>query len=149
MRAAIDELAATAGGRRVAVLGDMLELGREAPRMHREIGEHASARGVDVLVGVGELAAQSAAAFAAARQRTAQSAAGEIHTTADAREAAGVLAALVRDGDTVLVKGSRGVGLELVAQRLREERAPLGADAAAVAGARAGAPALSAGAERR
>ena len=56
MRAAIDDLAETADARRVAVLGDMLELGPEAPRLHAEIGAHAQARGVELLVTVGPLA---------------------------------------------------------------------------------------------
>ena len=60
MRAALDDLAETAPGRRVAVLGDMLELGPEERRFHREIGAHAAARGVDVLVTVGPLAAEMA-----------------------------------------------------------------------------------------
>ena len=67
MRAAIDDLAETARGRRVAVLGDMLELGAEAPALHREIGEHAGERGVELLVAVGPLAAEIAAGFAGER----------------------------------------------------------------------------------
>ena len=56
MRAAIDDLAATAPGRRVAVLGDMLELGGRVARFHREIGAYAAAQGVELLVTVGALA---------------------------------------------------------------------------------------------
>ena len=56
MRAALDELAASEGARRVAVLGEMLELGGEERRLHREIGEYARARGVDLLLTVGPLA---------------------------------------------------------------------------------------------
>jgi UDP-N-acetylmuramoyl-tripeptide--D-alanyl-D-alanine ligase len=107
MRAAIDDLAETAPARRVAVLGDMLELGPEAPRFHREIGEHASARGVDVLVTVGVMGTETRAGFSA-----------EGYSVADAAAAAELLRGLLRDGDTVLVKGSRGVGLERVAEIL-------------------------------
>jgi UDP-N-acetylmuramoyl-tripeptide--D-alanyl-D-alanine ligase len=120
MRAAIDELAETAPGRRVAVLGDMLELGREAPTLHREIGLHASSRGVQVLVTVGPLAAAMGGAFG-----------GETHAVADARAAAELLSDLLREGDTVLLKGSRGVGLERVADALDGAGAP----AQALAGA--------------
>jgi UDP-N-acetylmuramoyl-tripeptide--D-alanyl-D-alanine ligase len=111
MRAALDELAATAGGRRVAVLGDMLELGPGESRFHEEIGEHARDRGVDVLVTVGPRAAHMATPFA-----------GETHTAADAAEAAGVVTGLVAPGDTVLVKASRGVGLEVVTEALQATR---------------------------
>jgi len=109
MRAAIDDLAETAPGRRVAVLGDMLELGAAAPRFHREIGEHATARGVELLVTVGPLAAEICEGFA-----------GEAHAHAVPVAAAAVdlLRTLLREGDTVLVKGSRGVGLERVAEAL-------------------------------
>jgi len=65
MCAALDDLAETAPARRVAVLGDMLELGPDAPRYHREIGEYASARGVELLVTVGPLAAEMRATFSA------------------------------------------------------------------------------------
>ena len=108
MRAAIDDLAETAPARRVAVLGEMLELGPDSPRLHREIGEHASARGVALLVAVGPLAAQMTAGFA-----------GESRSVADAVAASEIVGGLLRAGDTVLVKGSRGVGLELVVASLR------------------------------
>jgi len=107
MRAAIDELAAAAPGRRVAVLGDMLELGPQAPELHRQLGAHAARRGVDLLVTVGPLAENMLAAFA-----------GEARAVADADAAAEALGELLRSGDTVLVKGSRGVALERVAEAL-------------------------------
>jgi UDP-N-acetylmuramoyl-tripeptide--D-alanyl-D-alanine ligase len=107
MRAAIDELAETDASRRVAVLGDMLELGTEAPGFHREIGAHAAERGVELLVTVGPLAALMRGGFD-----------GEVHSVADAPAAAELLPGLLRAGDVVLVKGSRGVGLELIARAL-------------------------------
>jgi UDP-N-acetylmuramoyl-tripeptide--D-alanyl-D-alanine ligase len=111
MRAAIEDLTKTATARRVAVLGDMLELGREAgPHLHREVGAYASMHGVDLLVTVGPLAAEMAAAFD-----------GQAHRVPDAQAAGELLGGLLREGDTVLVKGSRGVGLERVAQMLEAE----------------------------
>ncbi len=107
MRAALDDLAETASGRRVGVLGDMLELGPGAAELHREIGLYADARGVELLLSVGPLAAEMRGAFA-----------GESHAAADAEGAAALLGDLLRDDDTVLVKGSRGVGLERVATAL-------------------------------
>ena len=112
MRAAIDDLAATASARRVAVLGDMLELGPEERRFHRELGEYATGQ-IDVLVTVGPLARELGETFA-----------GEAHSVPDAAAAAGLLQGLLRDGDTVLVKGSRGVGLERVAEILAPDRQP-------------------------
>ncbi|MGA8363639.1 MAG: UDP-N-acetylmuramoyl-tripeptide--D-alanyl-D-alanine ligase, partial [Solirubrobacteraceae bacterium] len=108
MRSAIDDLAETASGRRVAVLGDMLELGPDERRFHHEIGAYAAARDVDVLVTVGPLAAEMATAFAH----------DETHSVADAPAAAELLERVLAAGDTVLVKGSRGVGLERVGQAL-------------------------------
>ncbi|HEY5342490.1 MAG TPA: UDP-N-acetylmuramoyl-tripeptide--D-alanyl-D-alanine ligase [Solirubrobacteraceae bacterium] len=117
MRAAIDDLTETVSGpapaRRLAVLGDMLELGLEAgPTLHREVAEYASARGVDVLIAVGPLAAEMVGAFD-----------GETHSVPDAGAAGELLGGLLREGDTVLVKGSRGVGLERVGQALEAEGA--------------------------
>jgi UDP-N-acetylmuramoyl-tripeptide--D-alanyl-D-alanine ligase len=110
MRAALDELAVTAAGRRVAVLGDMLELGEGERAFHREVGVLARERGVDLLVTVGPLAAAMLDGYD-----------GVGHAVADAAEAASILPELLEPGDTVLVKGSRGVGLEAVAEALAED----------------------------
>jgi UDP-N-acetylmuramoyl-tripeptide--D-alanyl-D-alanine ligase len=109
MRAALEELATTARGRRVAVLGDMLELGAaDEERFHRELGEQASAAGVDLLVTVGPLSTLTGEAFAGGEHRHAD----------DAQAAAALLRNALSPGDTVLIKGSRGVALERVAAEL-------------------------------
>jgi UDP-N-acetylmuramoyl-tripeptide--D-alanyl-D-alanine ligase len=103
MRAALDHLASSpVRGRRLAVLGEMRELGPGAAAYHREVGEHARRRGVELLIGVGELAREFAP---------------DEHVK-DAEAAAELLADRLQPGDAVLVKGSRAVGLELVAERL-------------------------------
>ncbi|MGZ4279497.1 MAG: UDP-N-acetylmuramoyl-tripeptide--D-alanyl-D-alanine ligase [Solirubrobacteraceae bacterium] len=107
MRAALDDLAASASGRRVAVLGDMLELGPLEAHYHAEVGEQARAAGVDVLVAVGPRAARMADGYG-----------DGMLAVPDAAAAAALLPRVVRPGDTVLVKGSRGVGLEVVAPAL-------------------------------
>ena len=93
--------------RRVAVLGDMLELGPDERRFHAEVGAHARERGVELLIAVGPRAAAMLPPFG-----------GEAHAVPDAQAAAALLPTLVRSGDTVLVKASRGVGLEVVADAL-------------------------------
>jgi UDP-N-acetylmuramoyl-tripeptide--D-alanyl-D-alanine ligase len=108
MRAALDDLAASAPGRRVAVLGDMLELGPGETGFHQDLGALATTLGVDLLVTVGPLAAHIGDTFEGGPQ----------HNVADARGAAELVPGLLAPGDTVLVKGSRGVGLEVVAQAL-------------------------------
>jgi UDP-N-acetylmuramoyl-tripeptide--D-alanyl-D-alanine ligase len=115
MRAAIEHLAAVAdrrGAQRVvAVLGDMRELGPQAPRFHRAIGAQAAAAGVDLLVAVGAHASDYVSGFG-----------GPAHEAPDAERAAQLAASLVREGDVVLVKASRGVGLERVTRELQAAR---------------------------
>jgi UDP-N-acetylmuramoyl-tripeptide--D-alanyl-D-alanine ligase len=106
MRAALDDLAASASGRRVAVLGDMLELGPDEARFHAEVGAHARESGVDLLVAVGPRAAHFADGY------------GEVLALPDAQTAAETVPGLLQPGDTVLLKASRGVGLEVVARAL-------------------------------
>jgi UDP-N-acetylmuramoyl-tripeptide--D-alanyl-D-alanine ligase len=96
--------------RRLAVLGDMLELGPESPRFHRQGGLAAARLGFDPVAGVGELARELAAG---AREGGAAAA-----WLPDAGVAADWAAAAVRPGDVVLVKGSRGIGLDAVVRRL-------------------------------
>jgi len=117
-RAALSALLDVAGGRTVAVLGDMLELGAYAVEGHREVGREAARLGVDVLVAAGDLARE--AAREAVRSGMEEDA---VHVCDDNEDAARAVAALVRDGDTVLVKGSRGSHMEVVVRRLRALRA--------------------------
>ena len=104
MRAALDHLAALDGDRRIAVLGEMAELGPEAPGYHAEVGEHARAHGIDLLIGVGEPARDYA----------------PDELVGDPEEAAELLGAQLEPGDAILVKGSRSAGLEGVAEALGE-----------------------------
>lgn len=107
----LDTLAASApSGRRVLVMGDMLELGPEGPAFHRSSGELAARSGVALLVGVGPL---SRHAVEAGRH-----AGIDAHGADDAAHAARLVPPLIRPGDLVVVKGSRGVKLELVVEAL-------------------------------
>src|SRR4051794_1171340 len=102
MRAALEHFVVRAGDRRrIAVLGDMLELGPSAPAYHREIRDLVQELGIEHVIAVGELAREYG---------------GDWVATAD--EAAARLGAELRPGDAVLVKGSLGVGLAVVAENL-------------------------------
>jgi len=110
MAAALAALSGTpTGGRRIAVLGDMRELGVFSDDAHAEIGRRAVAAHVDVLIGVGVGGRVIA---------TAATPALDVRTAADAGEALEILRSLVVPGDAVLVKASRAVGLEVVAEAL-------------------------------
>jgi UDP-N-acetylmuramoyl-tripeptide--D-alanyl-D-alanine ligase len=108
MRAALDNLG-LARGRRVAVLGGMGELGPNSAEFHREVAEHAEAAGVELLIAVGKLATQYRGGFG-----------GEFMHVDAADSVAGLVRDVARPGDTVLVKGSRSVGLEAVGEGLVE-----------------------------
>jgi len=107
---ALESAGLLAGGRRLAVLGDMLELGPAGPRFHRESGEQAARLGFSPLAGVGELSRELVAG--------AKEAGAEAVWLPDAAAAAEWAAAEVREGDVLLVKGSRGVKLDGVVRRL-------------------------------
>jgi UDP-N-acetylmuramoyl-tripeptide--D-alanyl-D-alanine ligase len=110
MTAALAHLDSLAGSRRkIAVLGGMAELGAEATAYHRVVGSEIAQAGVAALVAVGALAAVYA--------ETADDV--ESHHVETAAEAADVVARIVEPGDVVLIKGSRAVGLEAVAAKLR------------------------------
>ncbi len=103
--------------RRVAVLGEMLELGDRAIALHEAVGRSAARGGIDVLltVGGGPAAALAMAAIDAGMPANA------VRHFAASDEAAGAAADIVRPGDLVLVKGSRGVGTDRVVERLEAE----------------------------
>jgi len=112
LEAAVVALGMAPGRRRLAVLGDMLELGATGPALHRERGAALPGR-VDVVVGVGTLAKEI---LEGARQ--AGLAGARLHHFPDSAAAAAALGSIVEPGDGVLVKGSRGVRLEAVVDAL-------------------------------
>ncbi len=99
--------------RKIAILGDMYELGTRAFDGHREVGEAAADRQVDVLVTVGGLAREIA--LGATLSETPPAEIISFNTTGEAIE---ILGKVVRTGDVVLVKGSRGVKLEGIVEYL-------------------------------
>ncbi|TDA70476.1 MAG: UDP-N-acetylmuramoyl-tripeptide--D-alanyl-D-alanine ligase [Clostridia bacterium] len=116
--AALEVLRQLPAGRRIAVLGDMLELGPYAETAHRETGKKAAEIGADLLIGVGQMAA-----YLVAGARQAGLSAEAARAFGDREEAAGWLAPRLAAGDVVLVKGSRGMEMEKLVEQLQAGRA--------------------------
>ena len=110
---------ATGSARKVAILGEMLELGEHAARLHADSGRAAAAAGLDLLIAVGGDAARALADAAVAAGMPVSSVA-LVPTSAAAADLA---LTRVRPGDLVLVKGSRGIRTDLVVERLKVEYA--------------------------
>ena len=110
VEAMLEVLRRTSARRRIAVLGEMRELGVRSRELHRRIGQAVSAAGLDYLVAVGGDAVEIAAAADVP---------GEFHDYP--QEAARALAGQLRPGDALLLKASRGVGLERVRDALLAE----------------------------
>jgi len=124
VRAALDHLiraAGARGGRPVAVLGDMLELGPEAEAYHEEAGAYAAAVGVKSLWGVGPLARATAQGFQAAWEAKTGCEGEWARGHVGSSEETSTIAAGLREGDVVLFKGSRGMHLEKMVQWVVEE----------------------------
>jgi UDP-N-acetylmuramoyl-tripeptide--D-alanyl-D-alanine ligase len=120
LKTALETMAAATGSaRKIAVLGEMLELGGHGARLHAECGRAAAESGLDLLIAVGGAGAQ-AMAFAARNAGMETAAIVYVATSAAAAEIAGEK---VRPGDLVLVKGSRGIRTDLVVDRLKAEYA--------------------------
>ena len=109
--------AATGSARKIAVLGEMLELGAHAARLHQECGRAAAAAGLHFLIAVGGGAAGE---LAAAAVQSGMPAANVVHVPSKT-DAIALAVQRVRPGDLVLVKGSRGIGLDAVVERLTAE----------------------------
>jgi len=112
MEAALDVLSNETSSRRVAVLGDIFEMGDFAPPAHEELGKSA-AKKADVLVCAGENAAYMAKGAEAL---------GEVHYFKTTDEAADAINGIVKDGDTVLIKASRGMHFEKIFNKITEGR---------------------------
>lgn len=102
--------------RRVAVLGDMLELGDYAAKAHRDIGSSLKDHGVEVLVTVGSLACGIADGA-----KSAGFPSGSIHCYSDSAEAGRRIREQLSDGDAILIKGSRAVKMEEIVRVLQSE----------------------------
>jgi UDP-N-acetylmuramoyl-tripeptide--D-alanyl-D-alanine ligase len=108
VHAALDHLAALAG-KRILVFGNMAELGPTGPALHKEIGEYARGR-CDMLFAIGDLASEAATAFGRDGRRV-----------ADVEAARAALDPLLAADVTVLVKGSRVMGLDRLVRTLEAE----------------------------
>jgi UDP-N-acetylmuramoyl-tripeptide--D-alanyl-D-alanine ligase len=112
-RAMVDVLRETPARRRIAVLGEMLELGQSTEPLHREVGKYLTERGIDVLLGV-----RGAARFMVEEAVRAGLSDGAAYFFEDPTAAGDFLRGMLRQGDAVLFKGSRGVRVERALERI-------------------------------
>lgn len=114
MQAALETLKDMPGKRKIAILGDMLEIGKYAIEAHERVGELAG-KFADVLITVGPRAK-----FIAESAKEAGMKRNNIHSFDDSDEASKVVQEFIRKGDVVLVKGSRAIALDKVVREIRE-----------------------------
>ena len=128
-RAMLDVLRETPARRRIAVLGEMLELGRWSESLHRDVGTYAAKSGIDVLVGI-----RGEACHLVDAARQAGLAVDAAFFFAGAEEAGERLRGIARPGDVILFKGSRGTHVEHALERFlaRPNRPAKGAEAPAI-----------------
>lgn len=113
MKAAID-LLATAPGRKVAILGDMFELGENEKAMHGEVGQYAAEKGIDLILCVGGLSASM-------YEEAVKNGGNARHFEAR-EELEEVLGNLLQPGDTVLVKASHSMAFENIVKNIQENK---------------------------
>lgn len=114
VKAALNTLSAMESSRRIAVLGDMLELGSYSVAAHSECGKYAAEKGIDILFAYGKESENTAKAAA-------ESGIGEIYTFSDENALADKLLHVIKSGDAVLFKASRGMKLENIIHILYEK----------------------------
>lgn len=112
MKAAIDVLISTSGVRRVAILGDMFELGIDSGKYHKEIGRYAALKGADLVIAVG-----NNAEMIAEGSREVIGEEGTLYFK-DKEEFMGIIKEIISLGDVVLVKGSRGMKMETIVKKI-------------------------------
>ena len=115
MRGALEVLRDAPGERKIAVLSDMLEMGEYAEEGHRLVGEYAYKNGPDILVAVGK-----DSRFIALEAKGRGMASDCVHYFETKEEAAVLLDNIIKKGDVILVKGSRGMKMEKLAGRILE-----------------------------
>jgi len=111
-RAMLDVLRDTPARRRIAVLGEMLELGHWAEPLHRDVGNYAAECGIDVLVGL-----RGAACYLLDAAKRSGLRAGAAFFFEDAAQAGDLVRSIAKPGDAILFKGSRGVHVEVALER--------------------------------
>lgn len=112
MRAAVEVLSKSGGDYKIAVLGDMFELGPFAPTLHAGVGAYLGKAGIDCLVAVGELARHI---YDAAKDAMVP----QVYWCETKEEAKPILAELVKPNSTILVKASRGMAFEELVDDLK------------------------------
>lgn len=127
-RAAIESLAALAGGaRRAALVGSMLELGGRSAQLHRQVARELAESGIDIIAAVGE--------FAEAFETEAVEGTGEVLTATTASEAYAKLAERLRGDEALLIKASRGMRFERVLPDIERDFGGVGSSRRAEKGA--------------
>jgi UDP-N-acetylmuramoyl-tripeptide--D-alanyl-D-alanine ligase len=114
IRAALETLGQTEigfRGRRIAVLGDMLELGEDGPQLHRDLASSIAANATDLVFAAGPLMKNLMSALPPERRGGYAKAAVDLKT---------VVASALRPGDVVMIKGSRGIRMEVVVEAIKE-----------------------------
>ena len=112
MKASLRALGMAGGGRKVAIVGDMAELGPDEVRFHKETGAFAAECGLDLILGAGELTKALLEEAAADNKDL------EVHHFADAKALTASLPDLLKDGDTILVKASHCMGFSEIVETL-------------------------------
>lgn len=110
---ALNTISELPGKRKIAVLGDMLELGKNEVQLHREAGKKAAESGIDILITVGNLSKYLA-------EEAARSGIKSVFICRNSLQALDQLQSLTQNGDLILVKGSRKIGLEKIIQNFKE-----------------------------
>lgn len=114
MKAGIDVLMAAKGIRKIAILADMLEMGKESPQYHSEVGQYAADQKVDLLITVGDQAKYIAEA---AREILGEE---KVSYYSDKETLMSEIRTIIQLGDIILVKGSRGMAMDQVVKKIME-----------------------------
>ena len=102
------------GVRKIAVLGDMLDLGPKSCDYHREVGKYAGERGVEVLIGIGQMSRFTCEGAEEYLEKE------NVRHFDKKEDFLNIMSDIVKSGDVILVKGSRGMAMETVVKKILE-----------------------------